>query len=303
MSRKLQKKSMARFALVSLLALGSTQLRPSSAGAVPAFVARHLPAGMHRRSAATPRCAAEAKPWAGREVPENCIRVFLVRHGAVDLTTPGMTFPKNCFYGGHNVPLSAYGEAEARAAAEMLADEKLEMVFSSPLSRAFYGAERVAERHGLKVVQDERFKEVARGRWLGKTKDQINKEFPTDLKSFANDPTWKGHGGETYRELSTRVLDGLDSMLVAARSANATRIALVSHMWVTKSIVTDALSIHPDQQDKWEETQIPTASISVLDFPRAGRGGKAIDVLSVGVKPPILAQDAVDPATGKPWGG
>ena len=76
---------MARAALFSLLALGSAQLRPSSAGAVPAFVARHLPAGLQRRGAAAdaPRCsAADAKPWSGRDVPEERIRVFLVRHGA-----------------------------------------------------------------------------------------------------------------------------------------------------------------------------------------------------------------------------
>jgi len=135
--------------------------------------------------------ACAAKPWSA-EVPDDRIRVFLVRHGAVDLTTPGMTFPKDCFYGGHNVPLSAYGEAEARAAAEVLADEKLDMVYASPLSRAAYGAERVAERHNLKVVLDERFKEVQRGRWLGMTKEQIDAQFPGDLKNFAEDPTWNG---------------------------------------------------------------------------------------------------------------
>ena len=235
------------------------------------------------------------------------------------------------------MPLSAYGEAEARAAAEMLAgirmdrvspfsaksllrdtlasprlpssylskcgcaDEKLDMVFASPLSRAVYGAERVAEKHALKVTLDDRFKEVQRGRWLGKTRDQINDEFPGDLENFAKDPTWKGHGGETYCELSARVLTGLETMLAAARESKATKIALVSHMWVTKSIVTDAMGILPDEQDKWEEVSIPTASISVLDFPRE-QGSIPADLVSVGVKPPILEADALDPS-GKPWGG
>ena len=47
-------------------------------------------------------------------------------------------------------------------------------MFASPLSRAKYGAERIAEKHGLEVVLDDRFKEVQRGRWLGKTREQIN---------------------------------------------------------------------------------------------------------------------------------
>ena len=42
------------------------------------------------------------------------IRVFLVRHGAVDLNSPGMVYPKDCFYGGQNVPLSSLGKVEAQ---------------------------------------------------------------------------------------------------------------------------------------------------------------------------------------------
>ena len=176
----------------------------------------------------------------------------------------------------------------------------MDLVFASPLARAAYGAERVAEKHALKVQLDDRFKEVQRGRWLGKTKDQINEEFPGDLDNFAKDPTWNGHGGETYRELSARVLSGFDTMLSAARESKATKIALVSHMWVTKSIVTDAMGIRPDEQDKWEEVNIPTASISVLDFPREP-GSTPVDIISVGVKPPIQ-EGELDPS-GKPWGG
>lgn len=48
---------------------------------------------------------------------EDPLRVYLVRHGAVDLTTPGMTFPKDCFYGGHDVPLSTLGKEEAQVCA------------------------------------------------------------------------------------------------------------------------------------------------------------------------------------------
>mmetsp|Transcript_78206 Transcript_78206/g.210500 ORF Transcript_78206/g.210500 Transcript_78206/m.210500 type:complete len:101 (-) Transcript_78206:390-692(-) len=42
------------------------------------------------------------------------IRFFLVRHGQVNLSTPEFTFPKYCFYGGHDVPLSEHGKAEAK---------------------------------------------------------------------------------------------------------------------------------------------------------------------------------------------
>ena len=60
-----------------------------------------------------------------------------------------------------------------------------------------------------------------------------------------------------------RVLAGLGTMLEVARKTDARKIALVSHMWVTKSIVTDAMNILPHEQEKWEQVSIPTASISV----------------------------------------
>lgn len=40
----------------------------------------------------------------------------------------------------------------------------------------------------------------------------------------------------------------------------------------------------------------------VLDFPREPEASAA-ELVAVGVKPAMLPQDAVDPATGKPWGG
>ena len=40
----------------------------------------------------------------------------------------------------------------------------------------------------------------------------------------------------------------------------------------------------------------------VLDFPREPEANAA-ELVAVGVKPAMLPEDAVDPATGKPWGG
>lgn len=226
------------------------------------------------------------------------LRVFLVRHGAVDLTTPGFTFPKDCFYGGADVPLSKLGELEAKAASEFLKNEKIDMVFSSPLRRAVYGAERVAEKFGLSTNQDVDFREVDRGRWLGLTKDQIDEKFPGDMDNFSQDPTWRGHGGETYTDLFQRVLAARDRALAKAREAGAKTICIVSHMWVTKSMITDVMGIKPTEQDKWAKIQVPTASVSLLEYPLSGDGNPK--VVFMGTKPEVPAEEA---AAGTTWGG
>lgn len=233
---------------------------------------------------------------------EGDIRVFLVRHGAVDLTTPEHFYPKGSFYGGDDVPLSALGEREAKAAGEMLKDEGIDLVFSSPLRRAVYGAKQVASHHGsMEPILDDRFREIERGRWLGLTKEMVDEKYPGDLAKFAADPTWKEHGGETYTELFERVLDGFDHVLKVAREKKASRVALVSHMWVTKSIVTNSMGLKPTQQDEWAKVDIPTASISVMDFPR--EGGREGVVVSAGVKPPLTEEEAKEAMAGNKWGG
>eukprot|EP00960_Hanusia_phi_P039229 753813-Hanusia_phi.AAC.2 len=77
-----------------------------------AFSAGGLPGFKHVRCSM--QSAAPAKSLDLPALKTGCVRVVLIRHGAVDLTTPGMTFPKDCFYGGHDVPLSDYGKLEAQ---------------------------------------------------------------------------------------------------------------------------------------------------------------------------------------------
>lgn len=108
-------------------------------------------------------------------------RVVLVRHGAVDRAAGGVR--PDAHYGGDiDVPLSARGEAEARAAAAYVADtygDSVTKIFASPMKRAVYGAERTAAAVGASgaVELRESFREVKRGDWLNKTPDEIAAEY------------------------------------------------------------------------------------------------------------------------------
>ena len=68
--------------VVSMIALGSAHILSVSAGAVPAFMSKHLSTGRSTKGKSALACRASAKVWANKEVPEERIRVFLVRHGA-----------------------------------------------------------------------------------------------------------------------------------------------------------------------------------------------------------------------------
>ena len=285
-------KSMARFFPLA----SSTLFLLLSPTTTRAFLSPVRPVSSSHGAARSETCA---KPW--KMVADGDIRVFLVRHGAVDLTTPEHFYPKGAFYGGDDVPLSKLGEREAQAAGAMLKDEAIDLIVSSPLRRAVYGAKQVGGPHNLEPILDDRFREIERGRWLGLTKEQVEEKYPGDLASYAADPTWKEHGGETYTDLFERVMDGFADVLKTAREQKKSRVALVSHMWVTKSIVTHSMGLVPAQVEEWKKVDIPTASISVLDFPR--EGGTKGRIVEVGVKPALGAEEAAEAAAGNKWGG
>jgi len=195
------------------------------------------------------------------------MRLILVRHGAVAPPRPQV------FYGGTEVPLSEAGRAEAAAAAAALQDWPLDAVVSSPLSRARYGAERIAENRGLAGAPDlaEAFREIDRGRWLGLTKDEIRERWPGDLEAHARDPRgWRGHAGESLEDLRLRVLQGR-SELEARWPGRA--VAVVAHLYPIRALAAEASGLG---LEAWEEMKIPTGSITLLE---RGRSGWRVEVL------------------------
>ena len=189
----------------------------------------------------------------------NAKRVFWVRHGEV--INPGGDKP--VYYGAQDVPLSRLGELEAIAAADYLQQFPLAAVYSSPLQRAVYGAEQVARLQKKNVALPCRqlpgFTELDRGAWCGLTKAEIG---PENLARFdACDESITPAGGESYPQLKQRVLEARDQVLTDLMPGQMA--CVVSHLQVTRSILSDALDIPTDQMAK---LKVATASVTCIDY-------------------------------------
>lgn len=191
-------------------------------------------------------------------VPPMSKRLFLVRHGEV--INPGGDRP--VYYGALDVPLSPLGEKEAQAAAAYLERFHLQRVAASPLSRAKFGAKEVLavqESDVNDLVVYDGFMELDRGAWCGKTRDEIG---PDILAKFdACDLSVTPEGGESYPVLKDRVLRARDELLDITDCGRAS--AIVSHLQVTRSMISDALGI---ATDKMAELKVATASVTCIDF-------------------------------------
>lgn len=190
-------------------------------------------------------------------IPQTAKRLFLVRHGEV--INPGGDRP--VFYGAMDVLLSPLGEQEAMAAAQYLQQFQLQHTAASPLKRAIFGAERVLEMQGKDsdIIILEGFRELDRGAWCGLTKAEIGSE---NLKRFdACDESVTPQGGESLLFLKERVLKARDEVLEKTDLGHAS--AIVSHLQVTRSLLSDALYI---PTDKMTGLKVATASISCIDY-------------------------------------
>lgn len=225
-------------------------------------------------------------------IPATCKRLFLVRHGEV--INPGGD--RAVFYGGADVPLSELGKEEAKVAAQYLQQFDLSLIVSSPLSRAVFGANQVmnlqqqvssATKHELLILDG--LTELNRGAWGGKTKEEIGADM---MKRFdACDESVTPEGGESYPALKRRVLEARDEVL--RRLSPGQAACIVSHLQVTRSMLSDALQI---PTDKMAQLKVATASITCIDYDATGAADQPQVVRYQSFKPDLGLQEAKDGA-------
>lgn len=162
--------------------------------------------------------------------------LWLVRHGHVDAPHGS--------YGDTDVPLSALGQEETRAAMGSLAAvDGLRAIFSSPLVRARTMGEGLARATGLELQLEDGLKEVHRGRWQGLEMDEYRARWDAAAEAYWEDPlSWRGHGGESEADLVAR---GFPCMVAAAHAAGGQVAVITAHRQIIRAVVAAAVGIPP----------------------------------------------------------
>ena len=173
-----------------------------------------------------------------RAKPEEATTVWLMRHGEAD----GMN-GRCC--GRSDAPLSAQGIEQARRAAAQLACESISEMYSSNLQRAFKTAQIVAAPHRLEVKAVGDLAEMNFGDLEGLRYEEAEERFPAVYQSWMTRPTeTQFPNGESFRQMSARVLRAFDSILQRHRNES---IGIVAHAGVNRIVLRRALSI-PDSE-------------------------------------------------------
>jgi broad specificity phosphatase PhoE/ribonuclease HI len=210
----------------------------------------------------SPDAAAEAKPAVGRgwsKPGDTQTTVILVRHGVTAHTT-AKRFSGGL--GGDNPGLSDEGRDQIQAVADWIAPlaDTVDAVITSPVRRTHESAEILAERLGLQLDVEPGFAEMEFGVWDGLTFVEVAEKHQADLDTWLGSLDVAPEGGESFRVVQKRVLDGLDRLLEAHAGRT---VVVVSHVTPIKTLVAHAVDAPLGSVFRME---LAPASVSVLAF-------------------------------------
>jgi len=162
-------------------------------------------------------------------------RIFLARHGEVDPAWHGR------IYGALDVPLSPRGREESARLAARLEGTALDAVLSSGLQRTEFAAALLRSRTGHPRRDVPTLRELERGAWAGLALAALREKDPEAWEAWLRDPaTTRPPGGESLQDLRARVLPALADLVRAHPDGT---LALVSHGWVSRVVVCEALGL------------------------------------------------------------
>jgi probable phosphoglycerate mutase len=188
-------------------------------------------------------------------------RVYLVRHGATQLTAEGR------FSGSEGADLSEEGRWQATQLGERLRNEALTSAYSSPLARSAETAGIITARCGLTHVCRDGLREISHGHWEGLTRSEVEAQFADEYASWEADPfTFAPQDGESGLAVLARALPVIRE-IVSAHAGE--RVLVVSHKATIRLLLSSLLGI--DARGYRDRLDQAPACLNVLDFKDPGR--------------------------------
>lgn len=182
-------------------------------------------------------------------------RLIIVRHGQT------LWNLERKYQGHSDIALTEKGLNQAKAVAERLAEEKIDAVYASDLSRAFKTAECIAAKHELTVQVEPQLREIKFGDWEGLTYEEISARWPGMLgKLWTTPDELEIPGGESFHQLKERAYAAVQKIVTAHPEQT---VVIVAHGGTIGTILCAMLDIHLNHV--WSIRQDNTA-VNIIDY-------------------------------------
>lgn len=147
--------------------------------------------------------------------------LYLVRHCEAEGNI------NDTFQGSIDQDITEKGAKQLERLSERCRDTNFDVIYSSPLIRAYKTAEAVNKYHGLDIVTDKAFLEIDGGEFEGCKWDRLPLLFPDTYELWKNNfALFKTEKGEAMTDVYKRVSDGV---IRVVKENIGKSIVIVSH--------------------------------------------------------------------------
>ncbi len=155
--------------------------------------------------------------------------IYLLRHGDTSIDAVKR------YIGRSDVPLSENGRRQARWWKTEFASLQFDRIVCSDLGRTCETAGIVAEGRNVAIEPCSDLREIDLGQWDGLPVDEVKRRFPLEYeKRGANPAGFRTPSGESFFDVSGRVIPAMERIMSGARSGN---ILVVGHAGVNRVIL------------------------------------------------------------------
>ena len=168
------------------------------------------------------------------------MELYIIRHGETEWNK------EQRLQGRSDIPLNEYGRELANITSEALKDVEFDLIYSSPLCRAYETALILRRDRNIPIVKDEHLVEMSFGDYEGVPA----REVPTDFRAFFDDPVHytTPPNGESYAHIIKRTSEFIDTVIVPA-SSQYKRVLIVAHGALNKGLMLHL--DHKELKDYW----------------------------------------------------
>jgi len=184
-------------------------------------------------------------------IEENSIMtsIYLVRNGQTAWNR------EEIFRGRTDVPLDETGLKQAEFAGQYFREMEIDGIYSSPLSRAWETAQKIAQFHRIKVEPLPGIIDMSFGNWEGHAHQEIQQIDKETYRRWREEPHLaRLPGGESLDDIRTRAMAALEEVI---RKHLGKTLIFVSHRVVCKVLICAILGL--DNSHFWQITQDTTA--------------------------------------------
>ena len=188
------------------------------------------------------------------------LTIYFLRHGETTASKTGG------YCGALDVELTPEGVQMAEDFATAYQSLPWTAIFCSPLWRTIQTAKPLGNLIGMELQLRDGLKEIAYGKWEGKTPADVNQEFHDEYVRWLADPGWNSpSGGEKGIDIARRSGEVLEEIEQTYDSGN---VLVVSHKATIRIMLCSLLGI--DVGRYRDRILMPVASVSIVEFTERG---------------------------------